>query len=743
MLPDPLERLNDAFTGRYAIERELAEGGMATVYIADDLKLHRKVAIKVLRPELSSVSASDRFAREIAIVANLHHPHIVPLYDSGEVDGRPFYVMPFIEGESLRAKLQREKQIAVDEALSITRQIASALDYAHAQRLVHRDVKPENIMLHMGDAMVTDFGVALAASAVYGERLTATGVALGTPHYMSPEQAAGEPDLDARSDVYSLACVLYELLTGEPPYTGATVQAVMAKRFTTPAPPVRRVRPIVSAAVEQALLKALSNAPADRFASCGAFVEAFNHPATSQRRIPSVAVLPFRNLSSDPANEFFADGVTEDVIAQLCKIRSLKVISRASAMRFKNRERSLGEIGAMLGVATLLEGSVRRVGDQVRIVAELVDAEGEQQLWAETYDRQLTDIFAIQTDVALKITTALQAELLPEERVRIRHGPTTDIHAYQSYLQGRLYYSRYTEDSIQKGIKYYQQAIAADPNYALPYVGVALAYAELVVGQGGGAVKPGEAYRQAREAVTTALALDNDLGDAHAVLALLKFVHDYDWAGAEDEFKLALNLSPGSADIYDHYGWLCAALGRIEEALALVRRAQELDPMVHRTDVASTLLRAGRWQEALQAALRAIDFEPEYSRGRSTLGWAYLEMGMVDEGLTNLEHAVAIDPNNTMSLAQLGQAYAMFGKVGAAREILRRLEQLSRERYVSPYHMAYIHTGLGNIDRAMDFLEQAVDERAGAVYGIKGSFLFKPLQSHPRFIALLSRMNLN
>src|SRR6185312_11508894 len=284
----------------------------------------------------------------------------------------------------------------------------------------------------------------------------------------------------------------------------------------------------------------------------------------------------------------------------------------------------------------LLDGSVRRAGNRVRIVAQLVDASSDQPLWSETYDRQLTDIFAIQSDVALEIASALEAEMSAAERRRIHREPTANLQAYQAYLQGRFWYSRYTADGIRKGIDYFNQAIAADPNYALAYVGLAMAYAELAIGQGWDEIPPEELHRRARAAVMSALEIDPELGEGHSVLALLMFIHDFDWKGAEAEFKLALELSPGAADIYDHYGWLCGALERYDEALALVRRAQELDPLTHRADVASTLLRAGRYEEALQASLRAIEFDPEYGRARSTLGWAYLKLGMPDRGLAEL-----------------------------------------------------------------------------------------------------------
>jgi serine/threonine-protein kinase len=591
--------------------------------------------------------------------------------------------------------------------------------------------------------MLADFGIALAESApALGPRLTAVGLALGTPAYMSPEQAAGDPDLSARSDVYSLACVLYELLAGEPPHTGPTAQAVMAKRFTEAPPSVRRTRPAVPASVDHALSRALARVPADRFASAGELAAALSATDTGASRPPSVAVLPFLNLSADPENEYFADGITEDVIAQLAKIRSLKVISRGSVMPFKRRERSIRDVAATLEVSSVLDGSVRRVGDRVRIVAQLIDGETDQHLWSQTYDRQLTDIFAIQTDVALQIATELKAELSPSERIRIGREPTQDLQAYQLYLQGRYWYTRYTEQGFLKGIEYYRRAIAADPGYAMAHVGVGLAYAELAAGQGGGKIREHEAHEEARKAIATALTLDNALGEAHAVLALLMCVHDYDWAGSEREFRLALQLSPGSADIHDHYGWLCSALGRFDEALELTRRAQELDPLAHRADLATTLIRSGRYEEALQAALKGLEFEPDYARGRATLAWAYLMLGRIDEGIAELRRAVELAPANSLYFAQLGEAYGLAGRIEEAREVLGRLQEMARTQYVSPYHLAYVYTGLGEMDRAMDLLEQAYDERAGSLYGVKGSFLFVPLRGHPRFQALLAKMNL-
>jgi TolB-like protein/Tfp pilus assembly protein PilF len=464
-------------------------------------------------------------------------------------------------------------------------------------------------------------------------------------------------------------------------------------------------------------------------------------PPIDLPKLRSVAVLPFLHLGARDENEFFADGITEDVIAHLSKIRSLKVISRTSVMSFKTRERNVREIAAALGTTTILEGTVRRVGDRVRIVAQLIDAQTDDHLWADTYDRDLTDIFAIQTDVALQIAAALRAELSPGEQSRIRRRPTHDLHAYQLYLQGRHCFNRYTAEGFRLGIRYFEQAVAEDPGFALAHVALAQTYAQLP-NEGFLGLRPEVAFGRAKEAITRALGLDDGLGDAHGIVGLLRFVCDFDWAGAEDEFKRALELSPGRADIYDHYGWLCSALERYDDAIRLAKRAQELDPLAHRSDLATELLRAGQYQEALELGARVVELDPGFSRGYSVSGWAHLKLGRYAEGLAALERAVALCPESTLFLGQLGQAYAITGNVERARETLEKLHELARETYVSPYPFAYVHTGLGEQDEAIDWLERAFEQRAGAVYGIKGSFLFASLRSHPRFAALLKKMNL-
>ncbi|MEO8619713.1 MAG: tetratricopeptide repeat protein [bacterium] len=458
------------------------------------------------------------------------------------------------------------------------------------------------------------------------------------------------------------------------------------------------------------------------------------------RRLASVAVLPFTSLRTDIEHEYFADGIAEDVIAQLSKISALKVISRASVMQFKQRPASLKEIGATLGATTVLDGSIRHSGSRVRIVAKLIDVETDQYLWAETYDRELTDIFAIQSDVALHIASALKGELSREEQTRVRREPTQNVQAYQLFLQGRQWYIKYTADSFRRAIEFFNRAIDRDPAFALAWANLARAYVELAEG---GMVAPDVVYGRAEEAATNALRLDPELGEAHCTMGYLKGVRHFDWPGAERDFKRALDLSPGSADTYDLYGRLCSALGRYDDAIALQQRASELDPLAHRMDAVTTLLRAGRYDEAVRAGEDAIEIEPSYERARATLGWAYFLSGRQDAGLEELERAVSPTRDNTLWLGQLGAAYGMSGNTTKARAILRELEERAQEHYVSPYHFGYVLTGLGDLDLAVDWLERAVNDRAGPAYGIKGSFLFTPLHTHPRFQALLRQMKLD
>jgi serine/threonine-protein kinase len=572
---------------------------------------------------------------------------------------------------------------------------------------------------------------------------------------MAPEQIRGE-EVDARTDLFAFGILLFELVTGRRPFQGATAADVGSSILRDSPPSVQTLRPDLPQDVGRIIGRCLEKDPERRLQtakdvrnelelvrraveSSASMAARAGAPVAAVTHVPSVAVLPFANRGRDEEDEYFADGITEDVIAQLCKVRTLKVISHSSVMPFRNREESLPDIASRLQVANVLEGSVRRVGDRVRIVAQLIDAASGRHLWAETFDRQLTDIFAIQSEVALHIAAALKAELSANERERMRREPTRDVVAYELYQRGRQCNTRFTEEEMLRGIEYFDRAIERDPEFALAYVGVAVTLTELVEI---GAMSRTQARARAMEAAEKAVRLDPELGEAQCALAHARMAYEFDWAGAEAGFKRALELSPGSAQICDLYGRMCGGLERFDDAIALHERAYALDPLYCRTDLANSFLRAGRTEEATRVATDGVALEPYDSRLRATLGWALFRQGRMDEGLAELERAAALTPTEELWLAQLGQACALAGRTERAREILRRLEDPSRPQPASLYHLAYVYTGLGDAERALDCLEHAFEKETGMFSGVKGSFLFAPLRHHPRFVALLRKMNL-
>jgi serine/threonine protein kinase/Flp pilus assembly protein TadD len=741
--------------GPYEITAKLGEGGMGVVWSARDSNLGREVALKVLPEEFAAdPERLARFESEARLLARLNHPNIAQIFGLEVSGDTRALVMELVDGPTLAERIEAGV-LPLDDALSIARQIAEALAEAHEQGIVHRDLKPQNIKLARGGRVkVLDFGLAkrsAAAGLQIGDVTTVTdatqaGTVLGTVGYMAPEQVRGEI-VDTRADIFSFGCVLHEMVTGERAFARVSpIETLSAILHDVPASP-SRIRRGLPPALDRIVAHCLEKEAARRFQSARdlafalAALSPAGSPAGSQARTASVAVLPFVNLSADPENEFFADGITEDVIAHLARIGSIKVISRTSVMAFKKRDRSLREIGEKLGAATLLEGSVRRSGNRVRIVAQLIDGESDEHIWADTYDRDLNDIFAIQTDVALKIANALRAELSSQERARVGRQPTADFQAYEIYLRGRGSLYRFTAEGFRRSLVEFDRAIARDPNFALAYASIAQVYAEHGI-EGSVGMSPEDSIRRAKEAVARALVLDDELAEAHGIAGLIRFVFDFDWQGAEREFLKAIELSPGSAEVHDHYGWLCGALERHDDALREVRRARELDPITAQTDVATTLLRAGRIEEALEDARRSVEEEPGFSRCHSTLGWALILHGENAEGIASLERAVALSPGATLFLGQLGQAYALTGDVEKARRILARLHDQAAREFVSPYHLAYVYTGLGEADAAIDCLERAFELRSGGIYGIKGSFLFTSLREHPRFEVLLRRMNL-
>jgi TolB-like protein/Tfp pilus assembly protein PilF/predicted Ser/Thr protein kinase len=739
-MSDPLHSLAVALGDRYRVERELGQGGMATVYLARDLKHDREVAIKVMKHEVGD-EGGERFLREVRIVARLTHPHILPLHDSGIADGLPYFVMPFMRGESLRQVLERRGRLAVDEAVDLISRVAYAVAYAHGQGVIHRDIKPENILLHEGEPVLADFGVALGAGAggdARDPRRTATGIAVGTPLYMSPEQALGQADLDPRSDVYALGCVLHEMLTGEPPMMADSFAAMVARRLSGPVPSVIALRPDLTPGVDSALRRALAPDRAERFATPVAFAEALTAPGVARPRAPVVAVLPFRNINADAEAACFAEGMAEDVIAHLAKLHTLDVIARASVAPYRERTQRPRAMAAELGATALLDGSVRRAGNRVRVVAELVDGMSEQQLWAETYDGDLTDIFAIQTDVALKIAAAMRVVLTPEERTRVAREPTADVVAYERYLLGRQQLTKWTQSGMHEGVRLLTEATTRDPSFAQAHAQMGLAWSELLQNDEGDRE---EAYANAVAAAQRALAIDPDVATAHTVLGHLSVVHDFAWAEGERRFKRALEIEPGNADTWDLYGRYCYAIGRFDEGLVMVQRAHALDPVAHRSDVPTAYLRARRFDEALTVSRSLLDADPGHERGHMTLGWALFFLGRHDEALAAMREAMRIAPDKSQWMAQYGEALGLAGRTTEARAELARLEAMARERYVSPYHMAYVYVGLGELDRAMDALDRAYDARSGSIHSIGTSFLLEPLFGHPRFAGLLQKIN--
>jgi len=547
----PLERIRDAFSEYYSLDRELGRGGMATVYLAQDTKHERLVALKVLHPDLAATLGPERFLREIKLAARLNHPHILPLHDSGAASGFLYYVMPYVEGESLRERLDRDHQLSIEEAVHHGRSIASALDYAHRQGIVHRDIKPENVMLYEGEAMVMDFGIAKAVSAAGSETLTQTGMMVGTPAYVSPEQAAGETNLDGRSDQYSLGCVIYEMLSGERPFTGPTAQAVMAKRFTDTVRPLRALRSAVPESVEKAVTRAMSSDIDARYRTTAQFAQALSSGSivtpTDTTTMPqqvvssakSVAVLPFANMSNDSENEYFADGMAEEIINALSKIQSLRVASRTVSFALKGKNEDLAEVGRKLHVSTVLDGSVRRMGNRLRITAQLVNVADGYQLWSERYDREMEDVFAIQDDISQAIVKALRVILTEGEKKQIEKARAVNVQAYDYYLRGRQYFHQLRRKSLEYAKQMFNKAIEIDPEYARAYAGVADCYSLLYTYFDAREFN----LRQADIASIRALELEPELAEAHVARGLaisMSKRHEE----AQVEFETAMRLDP-------------------------------------------------------------------------------------------------------------------------------------------------------------------------------------------------------
>jgi serine/threonine protein kinase/tetratricopeptide (TPR) repeat protein len=800
--------LANALRDRYVLERELGRGGMATVYFAHDLRHDRPVALKVLHRELAATLGPERFLREIRTTARLDHPHILPVFDSGEAGGLLWYTMPYVDGETLRGRLRREVQLPVDEAVRLAGEVADALDYAHRHGVVHRDVKPENILLSEGHARVADFGVARALEAASGSQLTETGLAVGTPTYMSPEQASAGT-VDARSDVYALGCVVYEMLAGEPPYSGPTPQAILAKRFTDPVPSIHRIRDVVPDLLDRAISKALARLPADRFQTAAEFGRAITaehgiesrsvttptatptstpEPAAARRprrppvhltlafvlgllavatlglllrqrsqrtgdaapvsgsrqlpivKQPSVAVLPFTNLSPSREDEYFSDGMTEELITALGRIEGLRVAARASSFTFKGTHADVRDVAQRLNVGAVLDGSVRRAGLRLRVTAELVDAREGTRLWADSYDRELRDIFAVQDDLARAIADALKVRLTHPGGAPLVARPTKSLAAHDSYLQGRFFWNQRTASALLTAVRYFERAIQHDSAYAEAYAGLADCYAVFPSFE---VTPPREAYSKAAAAALRALALDSTLGQAHAALGLVRANSEWDWRSAEREYRHAIALAPSYPTAHQWYAEYLNTIGLNTEALAEVERALALDPLSRQIGVVKgrLLLASRRYDEAIAQLRKTLELDPYFARGHFWLGQAYLAKGSRTEALTELEKA---ERQGQRAEGLLAYTYALLGQRERAHALVRDLTARAEREYASPYLIAVAYIGLGERNHALRWLELATDMRDPATGPANwlNDPLLDPLRSDPRFNRLLTRMGL-
>jgi len=794
---DLLERLCIALAERYTIERELGRGGMAVVYLAHDQKLGRPVALKVLRPELAASLGGERFLREIEIAAKLTHPNILGLHDCGEADGQLYYTMPFVEGESLRDRLNREKQLPIDDALQITREVADALGYAHALGIVHRDVKPENILFQGGHALVSDFGIARAVSEAGGTGLTETGLVVGTPAYMSPEQCTGGRDIDARSDIYSLGCVLYEMLGGDPPFLGSTPQAVIARKTTDPAPALRSVRRATPEGIETAVAKALETVPADRYATTGQFVteleEAMRSPERASRVEPerprpsrwltyvlgvaavavlvvaaivagvpqrllspgarsdtirSVAVLPFENLGGGEEREAFIAGLHHDLLTHLNRIEGLAVRSRTSVLSYVNRGMSIGEIGRALQVDAVMEGGVQWANGTLRVNAQLIEVETDDHVWADQFDHQnTTDLLTTQTAIVRRIASELGVRLSAEANERVARRPTENDDAYDLYLRAYPLVAEFRDPAA--AVALLERAVALDPDFALAYA--LLARATL-----GNRVNLGysEAIDSGLVLARQAVALDPEVGETQAALGLMLDAR-MEFDEAEQRYQRAIELSPGDAFAHLTLGEMKTTLGKLDEGYALLRRAQVLDPSLRPVGfrLAEVLFEQRNYTEAIEVATTYLSLYPEWSGVDAiarVLGWAYVASGRYREAVEldrESQRRVDRDPRSSASqrgLAECGMACVMalagMGDTTAARAGLQVLEREQRAGIRGRGARAYV--ALGEYDRAFEMLGWWMDVDYWRDLRLLTHPFWDPLRSDPRFDALLRRTGL-
>jgi eukaryotic-like serine/threonine-protein kinase len=775
-----MSRLVSALAGRYTIERELGRGGMATVYLATDVKHGRRVAVKVLDPELAGSIGPERFLQEIRIAARLTHPNILPLHDSGEADGLLYYVMPYVEGESLRDRLGRERHLAIDEAVRIVRSVASALSYAHAQGVIHRDIKPENILLTGDQAVVADFGIARAIDAAGAERLTATGLAIGTPAYMSPEQVGAERVLDGRADIYSLGCVAYEMLGGEPPFTGASAQAVMARHAVDPAPRLRTLRPGVPEGVERAVVKALAKVAADRYATADEFGLAFARASTAEaiaaehgrggrRRLrwaaaaaagavvlaaavwwlprlgggPAIqrfAVLPFDNPVADPQQAYFIEGIHDELISDLARL-GLGVIARTSVLQYRRSEKPARLIAHELGADALVETSLSRTADSVTIRARLVDGRTEQYLWSASFGASLAQVPALARRVARGIALAVSPK---RARAAPPPGPPerrpVDPDAYDAFLKGQYHVHRPGRAELDTARHYYELALAKDSTYAPAWAGIAEVWA---VGRQRGYYSPQESTPPSEAAAYTAIRLDSTLAEPHFVLAAVKFYGEWDWNGADREFRRAIALRPDYAEARVFYAHLLCVLQRPEDAIAQNERARELDPFnpLYGWIGGAVLEMVGRYDDAIASLRETAAKSPDDPR---PLWMLWLALHTTDRRAESYRVVTrwAQLMHDSAAASALERGHRDAGYTGAMQAVGDLMAERSQRTYVEAWSVAIWYAAAGDTTATLDWLERGYREHDPTMPYLGAHPLMRRLRGEPRYDALVRRMNL-
>jgi len=780
-MADLLERVRASLAGRYTIERELGRGGMATVYLARDLKHDRPVALKVLRPELAASLGADRFLREIQVTAHLTHPNILPLLDSGRADEFLYYVTPYVEGESLRSRLERERQLPVDEAVRLAAAVAGALDYAHRHQIIHRDIKPENILLEDGQAVVADFGIARALHAAESAKLTETGVAVGTVAYMSPEQATGE-QFDGRSDIYSLGCVLYEMLAGEPPFTGPTAQVVTARRLAGSVPSLHAVRDSVPRQIEQAIGKALAKLPADRFATAAEFADALTPGGPAPRptafrlswrraggvaaaflaifgavlvsrskthgaREPAsngVAVLYFDNLSRDTADAYLADGLTEELISRLGQVARLTVKSRNAVRRFRGRlADDPSAVGRALGVVHLVSGSVRHAGARLRVTVELVNAATGDRMWGQQYDRAEADLLGIQEDIAVTIATAIGGRLLPAERSSLTQRPTRDPGAYDHFVKGNYFLGQRTAPAVGRAIDEYRAALQLDPSFTEALARVAYSYALFLDwGWRYPNASPESLLARGFAAADSALRQDSTSSDAWMARAyVLAMSGTRTTAPAIAAFERAIALDPRNAEAYHQYGWVLMGLERDSASAEANLRALELDPARFATMLNLAALRTvqRRYNEGLRWMDSALSGEPGLAYLYAWRALSRLTVGRASEARRDAELAIRLG-SLAYGEAALAAVEAHEGDVVSAR---RRVNSVLREGVDSlrPHSREALFIGLALValnerERAIQLFERVRPRDWQLAYRLRYAGL-DPIRADPRFQRLV------